>query len=173
MGPQQRKFAKAARRCRGNVTCMSRSLSGYGILPATKPFGTKCSRYYTKGGKLRSGVGKAGAKRCSQFRFSREYEPYRAAKQGWPGAKTGSKYARGIWASLYGKKRRSVSTRTITGSCKSFQPIGSGASCRVRCKSFKHRGMSAAAAEAKCAGKAMRRAPRKSRKGARRASKKR
>lgn len=165
----QRKFSKAARRCRGDASCMSAALSGYGrptrrkkkrktrkkrrtgygILPDQETFGTHCARGAMK-------MMPSGVRRCTRYVYDKEWEKYRANKRKKKGRKRGSEYRRGIWADFYddyGMRSAAMPTKGMT--CKKWEPVfGSDGRCKVRCASFKGGrgagGMSRAKAETEC-----------------------
>lgn len=108
MTPQQRKFSKAARRCRGDAACMSKALSGgYGLLPRKSVAGTKCVKW-----------SRTKPRRCKKWSFRH-------------------KGKKGVWKGLYAKKGYYWTRGTMPThgkKCKGYTAKGRG--CKVRCASY-------------------------------------
>jgi hypothetical protein len=173
MTPAQRRFKSAAKRCHGDAYCMSAALSGgyrgygrrkkrgrrkgMGLLPHSSVAGTECIDWKM----VYSPVYKKKVKRCAEFAYDRynEYSSYdHTTPKGKKVGKGGKKYKRGVWKTLYSKRKRSWPGGGTSGqTCKAFKAGPKSKGCPVKCVSFKKKpkgtSQSASAAKKKCLGK--------------------
>jgi hypothetical protein len=169
MTPQQKRFARAARRCSGDASCMSaalggRGMSGYGrtrkrrkrrglgILPHSKVAGTYC--YDTK--QVYSPYYGRKVTRCASYHLDADVYDYSA---GGVGGRPGKLYKKGVWKSVYKRKKRGwPGGGTLNMECKAYKAKKSD-KCRPRCASYGVTPVPAGAAKtpeaarAKCSGK--------------------